>query len=141
LIYGRSIATWRSEHNIPDVVALPAICSEIKCAVDGIKENFMIDPDNLLYIITTKIKQHHRGKPWENTAFSLWLQTLEAKCMVEALAWLNNIGVPASSLIHDGALIKASDQPRVEAAVLFQDQEPRSGGPRSHVDGRRSRSP
>jgi hypothetical protein len=29
--------------------------------------------------------------------------------MVEALSWLNNIGVATCPLIHDGALIKASD--------------------------------
>jgi hypothetical protein len=54
----------------------------------------------------------------ENTAFSLWLQALEAKFMVYALSWLNNIGVAACSLIHDRSLIKSSDQPRVDVAAL-----------------------
>ncbi len=70
-LFGGSIATWRNEHNIPDSVALPAICSEIKCAVDDIKDKFMFNPDNLMFIKAVKIKQHHREKPWENTAFSL----------------------------------------------------------------------
>jgi hypothetical protein len=38
--------------------------------------------------------------------------------MVEALSWLNNIGVATCSLIYDGALIKASDQPRVDVCAL-----------------------
>ena len=108
----------RTEHNISDAVALPAIWSKIKCAVDDIKEKFISNPDNIMFIKAAKMKQHHRGKLWENTAFSLWLPNFEAKYMVEALSWLNNIGVATCSLIHDGARIKASDQPRVDVSAL-----------------------
>ncbi len=71
LIYGGSISTWRTEHNIPDAVELPAIGSEIKCTVDDNKEMSISNSDNTMVIKAAKIKQHHRGKPWENTVLSL----------------------------------------------------------------------
>jgi hypothetical protein len=57
LTFGGNIATGRNEHNIPDAVVLPAICSENKCAVDNTRGKFNFNLDNLImFVKAAKIK-------------------------------------------------------------------------------------
>eukprot|EP00873_Tetraselmis_striata_P009643 jgi/Tetstr1/429907/TSEL_019772.t1 len=118
MAFGGSVDTWKAEFNVADDLELPAIVGKVKSAIDTCKALFETDDANLKYIRAAKSKNQATGKAWENTAFSLWLQDLEAKCMVEAIRYLQAADVHVASLIHDGALIAAEDQERVDIEAL-----------------------
>eukprot|EP00873_Tetraselmis_striata_P027955 jgi/Tetstr1/448219/TSEL_035507.t1 len=116
LIFGGSVDGWKAENNIPETLQLPDICSELYYTVVALKADFQVRPENTNFV---KAAKHKKGKEtWENTSFALWLQDLEAHCMLETIKYLRASGVEVASLIHDGALINASDKHLVDLEKL-----------------------
>eukprot|EP00873_Tetraselmis_striata_P021731 jgi/Tetstr1/441995/TSEL_003145.t1 len=116
LIFGGSVDGWKADHNIPESLQLPSICQELYYTVVALKGDFETRPENQTFVKAAKSKKLRRA--WQNTAFALWLQDLEARCMLAAIGHLRAGGVQVASLIHDGALISAADEHKVDLEAL-----------------------
>lgn len=116
LIFGGTIDTWKIENNVSEDVTLPAICGDVYRSIAGVKADIELRPEYKVFAQAAKCKK--AKQTWENTAFALWLQDLEAKCMLSAIGYIQSGGVEVASLIHDGALIKATDEHKVDLEEL-----------------------
>jgi outer membrane receptor for monomeric catechols len=117
LIFGGTIATWRTEHNVSEDTVLPQICGDIFRCIAGLKADFETrNSENQVFAQAAKNKKVKQK--WENTAFALWLQDLQATCMLAAIEHLRTSGVEVASLIHDGVLVKSSDENNIDLEEL-----------------------
>eukprot|EP00873_Tetraselmis_striata_P039780 jgi/Tetstr1/460044/TSEL_005364.t1 len=116
LIFGGSVDGWKAENNIPESLQLPSFCQELYYTVVALKADFQVRPENQTFVKAAKSKKLRMS--WQNTAFALWLQDLEARCMLAAIDHLRANGVQVASLIHDGALISAADEHKVDLEAL-----------------------
>ena len=118
LTYGGSIRAWKVDHNVREDLKLPGMCYLFQEAIESVKVVFEADPSKADYIRAAQLKNRHSGKPWENTALALYLQTREAEIMVAAIDFLQRKGIPVASLIHDGVLIPVEKIQLVDLAAL-----------------------
>lgn len=108
LIFGGTIATWMAECNVSEDTLVPPICREMFRSIAALKADFETRSENQVFVKAAKHKKQKAS--WQNTAFALWLQDLEARCMVSAVEFLLGSGVEVASLIHDGVLVQAADE-------------------------------
>jgi hypothetical protein len=102
LVFRDNISAWKATFNVANHVSLPKFAYDFESAVQNCLDKFTAYPASLMYIQAARNKKLHTGRPWENSVFALWLQDLEAKCMVKAIHFIRSKVVEADSLIHDG---------------------------------------
>ena len=118
LVFGGSISAWRSDHQVAASSRLPDFVIRFG---NDISEIMLFLQGQEWFSKYSKIAQYRsnstkfRGKRWETTAMSLWLQDVEAEMMVLAISELQRQGVEAASLIHDGVLISADSVVNLDA--------------------------
>eukprot|EP00873_Tetraselmis_striata_P018169 jgi/Tetstr1/438433/TSEL_026990.t1 len=91
LIFGGTIATWMAECNVSEDTLVPPICREMFRSIAALKADFETRSENQVFVKAAKHKKQKAS--WQNTAFALWLQDLEARCMVSAVEFLLGSGV------------------------------------------------
>jgi hypothetical protein len=106
LLFGGSVNSWKLANNVSADVSLPPFVRDLEEEIRILQARFLCDPANTKYCIAAKDKRKHSKKPWENSAFALWLQDLESKCMQACMEYCTINKIPFSSLIHDSLLIK-----------------------------------
>ena len=121
LVYGGSISAWRTDHQVAPSSRIPDFVMRFS---NDISEIISFLQGQEWFSKFSKIAQYRnnstkfRGKRWESTATALWLQDVEAEMMVSAISELQRQGVAVASLIHDGVLISADDNERVDLDAL-----------------------
>ena len=107
-MFGGKISSWKTGYDISE--DLPGFCFHLQCELQTIKEHFVAQPENVKFVKVAQTLERKEGKKCENNAVALWLQDLEAQCMmiiIDYLVW--HARVHPSYLIHDGILIYKSD--------------------------------
>ena len=123
LVFGGTVDSWRQDCEVSPQRRLPDIVKQFSRDIAEILGLLSDEEWFQKYIKIAKYRSNSkkfRGKKWESTAISLWLQDVEAEIMVSAIAELQRQGVSVASLIHDGALIASSDVGRVCLSTLNQ---------------------
>ncbi len=79
---------------------------------------FNADPNHFMYGYAARTKKQNSKRRWENSAFALWLQDVEAHCMMSAMEFIRSKEVEPSSLIHDGMLVPISAASLIDCKAL-----------------------
>jgi hypothetical protein len=118
LVFGGSINTLKEDYNVPNDMSLPKFAYEFETGVRNYEARFNADSKHCMYGYAARTKKQHSKRRWENLAFALWLQDLEAHCMMSAMEFVRSKGVELSSLIHDGMLVPVSAASLIDCKAL-----------------------
>ena len=126
LMFGGKISSWKTDYDISEDP--PGFCFQLQCELQTIKEHFVAHPENVKFVKVAQNLESKEGKKWENSAVALWLQDLEAQCMMIAIDYLVwHARVHPSSLIHDGILIYKSDVDKLNTDAIGKHVNVQSG--------------
>ena len=134
IMYGGAVKAWLSDHDVEDSISVPPFVYRLQDDISEARRRFVLLAESKLYMKIANSKEkrnvktmdeslHLRFKGWKrstdpvSSAFSLWLQTLEAKCVMSAIDFGQEHGVLVHSVKHDGYLVDAKSRD-IDTALL-----------------------